>query len=106
MYLLFSKILMLTLRIKNKQSSVKSCAIQFTGEDANIYKIENIAKINYKAFKIHRTKDRHGCLNCFFSLKGLNKYSSAFSLFLFIVFSYLIYSYCVIISSSGMVHSG
>jgi hypothetical protein len=52
---------------------LKSYAIQFTGEDANIYKIEKIAKINYKAFKIHRTKDRYGSLNCFFSLKGLNK---------------------------------
>jgi hypothetical protein len=64
---------LLGVQVKNKPSSVKSYAIQFTGEDANIYKIEKIAKINYKAFKIHRTKDRYGSLNCFFSLKGLSK---------------------------------
>jgi hypothetical protein len=59
----FTKNQLLGVKVKNKSTSVKSFAIQFTGEDANIYKIEKIAKINYKAFKIH---------------------------FLFIVFSYLI----------------
>jgi hypothetical protein len=64
---------LLGVQVKNQPTSIKYFAIQFTGEDANIYKIEEIAKINYKAFKIHRTKDRYGSLNCFFSLKGLNK---------------------------------
>jgi hypothetical protein len=75
---------LLGVQVKNKSTSVKSYAIQFTGEDANIYKIEEIAKINYKAFKIHRTKDRHGCLNCFFSLKGLNKYNISCSYIIYI----------------------
>ena len=64
---------LLGVQVKNQPTSIKYFAIQFTGEDANIYKIEEIAKINYKAFKIHRTKDRYGSLNCFFSLKGLSK---------------------------------
>jgi hypothetical protein len=45
---------LLGVQVKSQSSPVKSYAIQFTGEDANIYKIEKIAKINYKAFKIHR----------------------------------------------------
>ena len=75
---------LLGVQVKNKSTSVKSFAIQFTGEDANIYKIEEIAKINYKAFKIHRTKDRHGCLNCFFSLKGLSKSNDSCSYIIYI----------------------
>jgi hypothetical protein len=60
-------------------TSVKSYAIQFTGEDANIYKIEEIAKINYKTCKIHRTKDNYFSLKCLYiNKKGLN-ISSNFS---------------------------
>ena len=71
-------------QVKNKPSSVKSFAIQFTGEDANIYKIEKVAKTNYKAFKIHRTKDRYGSLNCFFSLKVLSKSNDSCSYIIYI----------------------
>jgi hypothetical protein len=31
-----------------------------------------------------RTNDRHGCLNCFFSLKGLNKYNVSCSYIIYI----------------------
>jgi hypothetical protein len=75
---------LLGVQVKSQSSPVKSYAIQFTGEDANIYKIEKIAKINYKAFKIHRTKDRYGSLNCFFSLKGLSKSNVSCSYLIYI----------------------
>jgi hypothetical protein len=64
---------LLGVQVKNQSASVKSYAIQFTGEDRNIAKIERIAKPQFKVFKIHRTKDCHGCLNYFFSLRALNK---------------------------------
>ena len=75
----FTKNQLLGVQVKNQPTSVKSFAIQFTGEDANIYKIEKIAKINYKAFKIHRTKDNYFSLKCLYiNKKGLN-ISSNFS---------------------------
>ena len=48
---------------KEKSQDIESHAVQFTGEDHNIYVIENFAKPLYRMFKINKTEF------CYFSLK-------------------------------------